>query len=464
MSQHKILRAYIAILACAAIVLPLLTIKNFAVFQLHVVDLLFWATLVVWAELSPITLPKGEAALSVGGVIDCSIIVLFPTPLAAIFGMIAGVTTSLKRKVDLERFVFNVAMFVITMSVSSMILELAHAKLYDIGPSISVSPNSIPGLIIPVLLPFIGATIIYFIINTGLTSIAIGINENESPIKIWNANYKWTMPSVAAMGPIGLVIALVYFLLSYIDHKFAIIGVMIFFFPILIIRYAQRLFVDINRAYFNSIKALVSALDASHHYTQGHSMRVSHNASIVAKQLKLADSKIEAIERGAMLHDIGKIGLDKNILDKTSTLSDKEWLQVKQHPVLGAKIIGELTFLKESRNVVLHHHERLDGKGYPDGLKGNEISVGAKIVNALDAFDALTSDRSYRRRLTHDQALAMLRERAGAQFDPDIVNSITDLVKKNQLVFQDDSEESSWDNEILFTIQEVQEALFQTNP
>jgi len=322
LSQQTKLRVYITLLACIAIVLPLLTIEKFRAFELYTVDILFWAALVVWAELSPITLPKGGAALSVGGVIDCSIIVLFPTPIAAIFGMIAGVTTSLKRKVVFERFVFNIAMFGITMSVSSMILELAHAKLYDIGPSISVSPSSISGLIIPTLLPFIGAIVVYFVINTGLTSIAIGINENESPIKIWNANYKWTIPSVAAMGPIGLVIALVYFLLSIIDQKFAIIGVMIFFFPTLIIRYAQRLFVDVNQAYFNSIKALVSALDVSHHYTQGHSMRVSHNAGIVAKQLKLSDSEIESIVRGALLHDIGKIGLDKNILDKTSTLSD----------------------------------------------------------------------------------------------------------------------------------------------
>ncbi|MFC1628438.1 HD-GYP domain-containing protein [Gemmatimonadota bacterium] len=463
MSKKLKLRVYIALLACVAIVLPLLTMANFEAFQLHVVDFLFWATLVVWAELSPITLPKGEAALSVGGVIDCSIIVLFPTPLAAIFGMIAGITASLKRKVDFGRFIFNISMLGITMSVSSIILEIAHAKLYEIGPSISLSPGSLSGLIIPTLLPFVGAIIAYFALNTGLTSIAIAINENESPIKIWNANYKWTMPSVAAMGPIGLVIALVYYLLSIIDHKFAIIGVMIFFFPTLIISYSQRLFVDVNQAYFNSIKALVSALDASHHYTQGHSMRVSQNAGIVAKQLKLADREIESIVRGALLHDIGKIGLDKNILDKTSALSDQEWLQVKQHPVLGAKIIGELTFIKEARNVVLHHHERMDGKGYPAGLKGDEISIGARIVNALDAFDALTSDRSYRRRLSYDQALGMLRERAGAQFDPEIINSITDLAQKNQLVFQGDSEEASWDHEILFTVQEVQAALFQTN-
>ena len=119
MLQQTKLRIFIALLACIALVLLILTFEELASFELHTVDLLFWAILVVWAELSPITLPKGGAALSVGGVIDCSIIVLFPTPLAAVFGMLAGITTSIKRKVDFERFAFNVAMFGITMSVST---------------------------------------------------------------------------------------------------------------------------------------------------------------------------------------------------------------------------------------------------------------------------------------------------------------------------------------------------------
>ncbi len=281
----------------------------------------------------------------------------------------------------------------------------------------------------------------------------------ESPLYVWNTNYKWTIPSIAAMGPIGLVIAIVYYLLSNINPILAIVGVSIFFLPTLMIRYAHKLFVDVNNAYFNSIKALVSALDASHHYTQGHSTRVSQNAETIAKYLKLHDKEVEAIRRGALLHDIGKIGLDKSILDKEGALSSSEWAQVKQHPLQGARIIGDLSFLEEARQIVLHHHERIDGKGYPYGLSGSEIPVGAKIVNALDSLDALTSDRAYRHALTKEQAMEILQNGAGEQFDRSIVSAVSELIENEKLVFQSESEGDEWDPEILFTLKEVEEAL-----
>lgn len=459
MSKRTMLRLYIAFLACVAIALPILTYSSISTIKITPIDLLFWTVLVIWAELSTITLPKGGAALSVGGVIDCSILILFPTPIAAVYGAIAGITTSMKRRVDLERFVFNVSMFVITMSVSSTILEFANAKLYMIGASSSIDPASISSLFMPLFLPFVGAVTSYFLINTGLTSIAIAIKEGDSPVNVWNTNYKWTMPSAAAMGPIGLVIAVVYYLLFRINPMLAILGVTIFFLPTLIIRYAHRLFADVNKTYFNSIRALVTALDASHHYTQGHSMRVSQNAGLVAKHLRISDKEIETIQRGAMLHDIGKIGLDKSILDKPSSLSSQEWVQVKQHPVLGARIIGDLTFLGEAKDIVLYHHERMDGKGYPSGTTGQDIPVGARIVNALDALDALTSDRSYRRALTRNQALEMLEEKAGEQFDPHIVRAVVELAQDGALVFQNGSDDHEWESEIIFTVQQINDAL-----
>jgi len=144
LSKKIKLRAYIALLVCVSILLPLLSMRTLSTFPLNVVDLLFWATLVVLAEISPITLPKGEATLSVGGVIDCSIIMLFPTPITALFGMVVGISSSIKRKVDSERFAFNVAMLAITMSVASLILEIANAKFYSIIENISSNPGSVP--------------------------------------------------------------------------------------------------------------------------------------------------------------------------------------------------------------------------------------------------------------------------------------------------------------------------------
>ncbi len=459
MIRRLALVIYLVSLSIIAIVLFIVSVNELEHYRISIIDILFWTVFVVWAELASIKLPKGGAALSVGGVVDCSIIVLFPTPIAALYGVLSGIVTSVKRKVDLERFVFNISMFAVTMSVSSLIINIANVKLYEVGPNITSDISSVPNLIIPILAPFICSIIVYFIINTGLVSIAIGISENESPIYIWKTNYKWTIPSIAAMGPIGLVIALVYYLLSSINPILAIIGVSVFFLPTLLMRYAHKLFVDVNNAYFNSIKALVSALDASHHYTQGHSTRVSRNAEIVSKHLKLPEKDIESISQGALLHDIGKIGLDKSILDKDGALSNSEWDQVKQHPVLGARIIHDLTFLEEAKQVVLHHHERIDGKGYPYGLIGDDIPLGAKIVNALDSLDALTSDRAYRHALTVEQALDILQTGAGEQFDRTIVKTVTELVESGQLVFQSEVEDDDLEPEVILTLRDVKEAL-----
>lgn len=457
MSRGILLKLYISSLAIIAIALPCMMTKSINLGGLTWIDLIFWIVLVIGAELTPINLPKGGAALSVGGVVDCSIILLFSTPIAASFGAIAGITSSVRRKVDMERFVFNVAMLSITMWTASFVLELANAKIYQIGIGLNLGSTLNPSLLVASFIPFIGAIIVYSIMNTGLTSIAIAIKYGGSPISVWNTNYKWMMFSVAAMGPIGLIIAVVYSLLSRLGIIWAILGVSIFFMPILIIRYAFRLFVDVNNAYFNSIKALVSALDASHHYTKGHSLRVSHNAGFVAKVLKMSDKNIITLQRGAMLHDIGKIGLDNSILDKPSPLSSLEWVQIKQHPILGARITGDLTFLQDARKIVLHHHERLDGKGYPIGLTSQDIPIGARIVNALDALDALTSERSYRHALTQSQALEILEDNSGEQFDPHVVDAIVELVESGSLVFQDDSEEP--DVDILFTFKDVEEVV-----
>lgn len=458
-SRSILLKLYIITLAIVALLLPVLTIRSAGSGLISWIDVLIWTALVIGAELFPITLPKGGAALSVGGVIDCSIILLFPTPFAALYGAIAGITSSIRRHVDYERFIFNVVMLSVTMGVASLILEVNNAKIYHISADFSTNSVVDPKLFISLLFPFIGAIIAYSITNTGLTSFAIAIKHGESPINVWNANYKWMMVSVAAMGPIGLIIAIVYAFLSRFGPFWAVLGISIFFMPILIIRYTFKLFVDVNNAYFNSIKALVSALDASHHYTQGHSLRVSHNSELIAKHLKMSDKEIEALSRGAMLHDIGKISLDKHILDKTSSLSSAEWLQVKQHPIHGARITGDLTFLRDARKIVLHHHERYDGKGYPSGLAGEDIPLGARIVNALDALDALTSDRSYRHALSLVQALELLREKSGDQFDSRVVDAIVKLADSGLLILHTKTENRESEFETLFTLKEIEEVL-----
>lgn len=424
--------------------------------ELNWASLLIWLILVISADLTPITLPRGGAVLSVGGAIDFGIILLFPTLFAAVAGVVSGVTGGLVRRIEFRKLVFNTSMNVVTMVLTSETVYFLGGKLPGTEPS---QIASLP--LGAMLLAYMAAAIVYFVMNTGLTSIAISISSEVPLLSIWSTNYRWTIVSSLAIVPIGFILAVVYYILAE-NVVLAGIGLLIFMLPLVVLRSSFKWFTDVNETYFSSIKALVSALDASHHYTQGHSQRVSENAVRVARFMRLPEREIDTIEQGAVLHDIGKIGLDKSILDKEGSLNSVEWARMKLHPILGARIIKDLGFLRAAKPIILYHHERVDGRGYPAGMTGDEIPLGARIVNVVDALDALTSNRSYRPAMTPEEALQILHDNSKKQFDSKVVKAVRTLHEQDDLVFQEDESQDE-DLEILFTLPEVVEALALTS-
>ncbi|CCO08184.1 HD-GYP domain-containing protein [Desulforamulus hydrothermalis] len=183
--------------------------------------------------------------------------------------------------------------------------------------------------------------------------------------------------------------------------------------------------------YLKSISALSSAIDAKDAYTRNHSRNVARYAVALGEGLGLSGEELTHIHFGAILHDIGKIGVPEYILNKPGRLSQEEFQAIKEHPATGARILAPIDFLKESLNVVLYHHERYDGSGYPEGLKGESIPYTARLVSIADAWDAMTSQRSYRAALPVAAAVRELQQAAGTQFDPVMVKVFTDLVKHN---------------------------------
>ncbi|HXE07480.1 MAG TPA: HD-GYP domain-containing protein [Acidobacteriaceae bacterium] len=184
------------------------------------------------------------------------------------------------------------------------------------------------------------------------------------------------------------------------------------------VRVAQE---TLQSAYVEFVGSLASALDARDRYTAGHSRRVSDFSRITALALRLNAADVERIRVGALLHDIGKIGVADSVLQKSGRLTDEEFAQVKEHPVIGRRILEGVRGLAPYLGAVELHHENWDGSGYPTGQKGDETPIDARIIHVADAYDAMTSDRSYRRGLTHERAIEILREYAGTQFDPQIV-------------------------------------------
>ena len=184
--------------------------------------------------------------------------------------------------------------------------------------------------------------------------------------------------------------------------------------------------------YKSTVEALAAAIDAKDPYTRGHSQRVMEYALMGATFLSFSPEELQAVEFGGLLHDVGKIGIDDSILRKSGGLTHEEWLVMHNHSLIGANIIGEVPFLEMARDIVLHHHERYDGGGYPGGLKGEDIPIGARLMAVADAFDTMTTDRSYRAARSIERALSELGQRVGAQFCPVAVEAFVSGFKKHQ--------------------------------
>ncbi len=184
------------------------------------------------------------------------------------------------------------------------------------------------------------------------------------------------------------------------------------------------------QAVLDTVTSLAFAIDAKDHYTQGHSQKVSAYAALIAEAMEMSDAEIDEIRLGAVLHDIGKVGIPEQILNKSGPLNPDEWETMKSHVIFGAKILEPLTPLARIREMVLHHHEYYDGSGYPDALRGEGIPLGARIVAVADAYDTITSDRTYKKGRPAEEALAELERCANAQFDVRIVEIFVRVMRQ----------------------------------
>ncbi|MBD3349663.1 MAG: response regulator [Candidatus Eisenbacteria bacterium] len=190
---------------------------------------------------------------------------------------------------------------------------------------------------------------------------------------------------------------------------------------------------ELRRLFMGSIKALAQALEAKDEYTQGHSERVSEIAIGIGRYLSLSEKDISDIWLAGLLHDIGKIGVREAVLNKPGKLNDEEWKSIQNHPVMAERILCPIEELTAVISIVRHHHERFDGSGYPDGLSGSDIPLGARILTVADAYDALTSRRPYRDALSVEDALSVLEDASGTQFDPVIVRAFLSSTELHKL-------------------------------
>lgn len=197
------------------------------------------------------------------------------------------------------------------------------------------------------------------------------------------------------------------------------------------------LYDELEKSYFDTIGALVGALDASDPYTKGHSDRVMQYSEGIARQLNISREDIKMIKFGALLHDIGKIGISGDIIRKPARLTEEEYQIIMQHPNIGGTILSGVDFLKTARKIVMYHHERLDGSGYPYHLKGRDIPLGVRILQVSDVYDALSSERPYRKALSPEEALDIIVEDIGNHFDNKVIEAFIRFLKYEEKISED---------------------------
>jgi diguanylate cyclase (GGDEF)-like protein len=196
---------------------------------------------------------------------------------------------------------------------------------------------------------------------------------------------------------------------------------------------------DLKQSYISAVSSLLSAVKIRDGYTLKHSYDVTYYALAIASEMRLDEAEISIINNAANLHDLGKIGIDERILLKPGVLTSRETEAVKEHPSMAADILRPLTFLAKEVALIIHHHERYDGTGYPHGLKGETIPLGSRIIAVADAFSAMTTERPYRRAMSPEAAIEELKKNAGGQFDPTVVKAFLRAVEGGKILLRDDS-------------------------
>jgi len=375
----------------------------------YLIQYLVFILLTIVSDLVNLNLPRGGAAISVSTPVTfAAIVILGPGPAAWVEAVSALVVEGLVNRRPPMKIFFNVPVLALSVSLAGMAFRAL--------PFGGTNPDFSTALF---LLPLVALGIVHYLVNTSLVGMIIALSEDRNPIQIWKTNFGWIFRHVITFVPITAIVILVYQLAPWTLALFII--------PILLVRYAYKLYLDMRETHISTLAALASALDAKDPYTHGHSYRVSRYALLIGEEMGLPDAQLQALEYAALLHDLGKIGIDGEIIAKPGKLTPEEFEVMKTHPVKGAKIIERLRFLEEAAEIVKYHHERVDGKGYPDGLSGEKIPMMARILHVCDTYDAMTSSRPYREALSVDRALEEFAKCRGTQFDEKVVDALLSL-------------------------------------
>jgi len=402
--------AFYALVLCVAAALLITGFLARAPFQPLILAVVLAG--LVFAEARPVSLPSGGTATASAVLALPALLLLGPWWVAVLDTLsLLGVQLLAQRRSPLK-VAFNAAAFTITDFAAWQVWHAASTML--------------PAGLVYRLLAIAGAGIVLFALNSLLVSAVIALTEGPGVGRVWERNFQHSLPHHLSFVALGVLVAITY-------QAFGPWALLLCVAPFLVARHSFRLYMEIRSDLKEFVRALSEVLEEVDPYTRHHSMRVARYAVRLARGLGVPEREIEEIEYAALVHDLGKIGPQhQHILQKPGTLSQEEQRTLRSHPAAGAEIVAKVRALRRASEIVRSHHERPDGLGYPFGLRAEDVPIGARILNVSDAFDAMTSDRPYRRALTPQAALDELSNGAGTQFDAKVVACLVRMYRANE--------------------------------
>jgi putative nucleotidyltransferase with HDIG domain len=393
-----------------------------------------------------IKLPSVPATISVSETFVFTSVLLFGTAAGTITVTLDGLIISLwlqRNKFEVHKLIFNTTAPALSIWIAAeMFFRFTGSSPLD--HSAASVAALLPGLFV--------FAFVYFLLNSWLMATAVSFEEPLSPLQVWRQSFLWLSLTFLSGASVSI-------LLVSISREVNLSAIAIIV-PLLVISYltyhtslgrvedANRHVENLNELYLSTIQTLAMAIDAKDQVTHGHIRRVQDHSVCLARHLGVKDVRLlKAVEAASLLHDMGKLAIPEHILNKPGKLTDAEFSIMKTHSSVGADILAAIQFPYPVVPIVRHHHESWDGSGYPDGLSGTDIPIGARILAVVDCFDALTSDRPYRPKLASDEAIAILMERRGTMYDPLVVDAF--LQFKESIGSADVSTLESRDNQLL---------------
>ncbi len=408
---NLILLLYISSVFLVGLILAIYIVIKYE--NISVLGVVLFGLLIFTAENLSVPLPK-TGSVSVNFGISLASLILFglPTAIIVTFISVFNIREVVKRE-PYYKHLFNSGQYLISICLSGFLFETLYIRNFDVF----FTARNIGVIILTAL--------VFFIANTILTAVAISLNNKISFINIWVFNFAWLIPFQIFLAVMAIAI-------SFLYNQYGPFTLLFTLLPLIIAQYTYLLRVKERRTLLNSVIQIVRIVEAKDVYTAGHSVRVADYCEKIARKLRLSENDIEIMRHLANLHDIGKVQVELSTLNKIGPLNEQDWVEIKRHPEVGYSIIKEITFLKDNSSAVLYHHERIDGSGYPEGIKGDKIPLFSKILAVADSYDAMTTDRPYRKALDLNESINEIEKNKGTQFDEKIAGFFIDILKNEK--------------------------------